>query len=44
MLVWQKGNLGENLIIIKVQIGPVEKNVKFHNSAVMNIMGSTFIM
>ena len=44
MLVRQKRNLEPDLIIIKVHIGHIEKNVKYHSSVFMNIMGNTVIM
>ena len=44
MLVRQKQNLEQDLIIIKVHTGPIEKNVKYHSNAFMNIMGNTVIM
>ena len=34
----------KDLIIIKVCSGPIEKNVKYHSSVFMNIMGNTVIM
>ena len=42
MLVRQKRNLEQDLIIIKVHAGPIEKNVKYHSNVFMNIM-ATFI-
>ena len=44
ILVRQKRNLGQDSIIIKVHTGPIEKNVKYHSSVFMNIMGNTVIM
>ena len=44
MLVRQKRNLEPHLIIIKVHTGPIEKNVKYHSSVFMNIMGNTVII
>ena len=43
MLVRQKRNLEQDLII-KVHTGPIEKNVKYHSSVFMNIMGNTVTM
>ena len=40
----EKRNLEQDLIIIKVHAGPIEKNVKYHSSVLMNIMGNTVIM
>ena len=34
-------NLEQNLIIIKVQTGPKEKNAKYHSNVYMNIIGNT---
>ena len=42
MLVRQKRNLEQDLIIIKVHAGPIEKNVKYHSNVFMDIM-ATFI-
>ena len=39
-----KRNLEQDLIIIEVHTGPIEKNVKYHNSVFMIIMGNTAIM
>ena len=39
-----KRNLEPDLIIIKVHIGHIEKNVKYHSSVFMNITGNTVIM
>ena len=36
MLVIQKQNLEQDLIIIKVHTGPIEKNLKYHSSVIMN--------
>ena len=36
MLVIQKQNLEQDLIIIKVRTGPIEKNLKYHSSVIMN--------
>ena len=44
MLVGQKWNLEQDLRIIKVHTAPIEKNVKYHSSDFMNIMGNTVIM
>ena len=44
MLVKQKRNFEQDLIIIKVHIGPLEKDIKYHSSVFMNIMGKTVIM
>ena len=41
MLVMQKQNSEQDLISIKASSGPIEKNVKYHNSAFMNIMANT---
>ena len=38
----QKPNFKQNLIIVKVDTGPIEKN--YHNSVFMNIMGNTVKM
>ena len=39
MFVWQKQNLDQDLIIIKVQTGPIQKKpVKYHSRVFMNIM------
>ena len=44
MLVRQKRNLEQDLIIIKVHSEPIEENVKYHSSVFMNIMDNTVIM
>ena len=44
ILVGQKPNFEQDLMIIKVHTGPIEKNVKYHSSVFMNIMGNTVIM
>ena len=44
MLVRQKRNFEQDLTIIKVHTGPIEKNVKYHSNVFINIMGSTVIM
>ena len=44
MLERQKRNLEPDLIFIKVHTGPIEKNVKYHSSVFINIMGNTVIM
>ena len=44
MLVRQKQNSEQDLIIIKAHTGPIEKNVKYHNNVFMNIMANTVIM
>ena len=44
MLVRQKRNLEQDLIIIKVHRGPIEKNLKYHSNVFMNIMGNTVVM
>ena len=44
MLVSQKQNFEQDLILIKVHISPIEKNIKYHSSVFMNIMGNTVIM
>ena len=44
MLVRQKQNLEQDLIVIKVHTGPIEKTVKYHSSVFINIMGNTIIM
>ena len=41
MLVRKKRNLEQDLIIIKVHTGAIEKNVKYHNNVFINIMGNT---
>ena len=43
MLVRKKRNLEKDLIIIKVLTGPIEKNIKYHSSVSMNIMGNTVV-
>ena len=42
-LVRQKQNLEQDLIIITVNTGPIEKNIKCHSSVFMTIMGKTVI-
>ena len=37
MLVRQKRNSEQDLIIIKAHTGPIEKNVKYHSNVFMNI-------
>ena len=44
MLVRQKQNSEQDLIIIKAHTDPIEKNVKYHSNVFMNIMGNTFII
>ena len=44
MLVRQKQNSEQDLMIIKVHTGPIEKNVKYHSNVLMNIMANTVIM
>ena len=44
ILVSQEPNLEQDLIITKVHTSPVEKNVKYHSSVFINIMGNTVIM
>ena len=44
MLVRPERNLEQDLIIIKVYTGNIEKNAKNHSSVFMNIMGNTVIM
>ena len=44
MLVRQKQNSEQDLIIIKAHTGPIEKNVKYHSNVFMNIMANTVIM
>ena len=44
MLVRQKQNLVQNLIVIKVHAGAIETNIKYHSSVLMNIMGMTVII
>ena len=44
MLVRQKRNLEQDLIIKKVHTGPTEKSVKYHSCDFMNIMSNTVIM
>ena len=44
LLVRQKRNLKQNLMIIKARKSPIEKNAKYHSSVFMNIMGNTVIM
>ena len=44
MLVRQRRNLESDLVTIKGSTGPIENNVKYHSSVLMNIMGNTDIM
>ena len=44
MLVRQKKNSEQDLIIIKAHTGPIEKNVKYHSNVLMNITANTVIM
>ena len=44
MLERQKQNLEQDLVIIKVHTGPIEKSVKYHRSVFMNITDNTAIM
>ena len=44
MLVRQKRNSEQHLIIIKAHTGPIEKNMKYHSNVFMNIMANTAIM
>ena len=44
MSVMQKPNLEQDLIIIKVHTGTIGKDVKYHRSVLMNIMGNIVIM
>ena len=44
MLVSQKENSEQDLIIIKAHTGPIEINVKYHSNVFMNIMANTVIM
>ena len=44
MLVRPERNLEQDLIIIKVNTGNIEKNAKNHSSVFLNIMGNTVIM
>ena len=44
MLVRQKRNLEQDLILVKVHAAPVEKNVKYQSQVFINIMGKTAIM
>ena len=44
MLVRQKRNSEQDLIIIKSHTDPIEKNVKYHSNVFMNIMANTVIM
>ena len=34
----QKRNLGQDLTIIKVHAGPIEKNVKYHNTTIIRLV------
>ena len=40
MLVRQKRNLEQDLKLIKVNTGPIEKKVKYQSSVFMNIMAT----
>ena len=44
MMVRQKQNLEQDLIIIKVHTGPKEKSVKYHSSIFMNFICNTGVM
>ena len=44
MLVRQKQNLEQDLLIIKAHTGPIEKTVKYHSNVFTNIMANTVIM
>ena len=44
MLVRQKRNLEQDLIIMKVHTGPIEKSLMHHSSVFMNIIGNTVKM
>ena len=44
MLVRQKRNSEQDLIIIKAHTGPIEKNVNYHSNVFMNIMSNAVIM
>ena len=44
MLVRQKRNSEQDLIIIKSHTSPIEKNVKYHNNVFMNIIAKTVII
>ena len=44
MLVMQKPNLEQDLVIIKVHTGTIRKDVKYHRSVFMNIMRNIVIM
>ena len=41
MLVRQKQNSEQDLIIIKAHTGPIEKNIKYHSNIFMNIMANS---
>ena len=44
MLVRQKHNFEQDLIVVKKHTGFIEKSVKYCSNVVMNIMGNTVIM
>ena len=44
MLIRQKRNSEQDLIITKAHTDPTEKDVKYHSNVFMNIMANTFIM
>ena len=44
MLVRQKQNSEQVLIIIKAHTGPIEINLKYHRNVFMNIMANAVIM
>ena len=44
LLVRQKRNSEQDLIIMKAHTGPIEKNVKYHRNVFINIMANTVIM
>ena len=44
LLVRQKQNSEQDLIITKAHTGPIEKNIKYHSEVFMNIMANTVIM
>ena len=44
MLIRQKQNSEQYLIIIKAHTGPIEKNVNYHRNVFMNIIANTVIM
>ena len=41
MLIRQKQNSEQDLIIIKAHTGPTEKKVKYHSNVFMNIMANS---